>query len=63
MVKISERLEHTSFMMDVGYEQPQMGAAADLCNASRHQELLMQNEYLAAEDRILKNAHLKAAVA
>src|SRR3954462_13922760 len=44
-------------MMDRSHGEQQLGASAGLCNWLVNQQLLLQNEYLAAENRILR-AHL-----
>jgi hypothetical protein len=44
-------------MMDGLDEANQLGTSAGLCNGLVNQELLLQNEYLAAENQTLR-AHL-----
>src|SRR5579863_9804555 len=58
MVKKSEARMRQG-IMDARHEGPQVAATADIRTGLVNQELLLQNEYLAAENRILR-AHLPA---
>jgi hypothetical protein len=54
MVKILEQLENQkSAMMDSSHEGQSVGSSTGVCNGVVNQALLLQNEYLAAENRIL----------
>jgi len=50
-----------SFMMDIPHARPQMGSPAGVRQGLVNEKLLLQNEYLAAENRILR-AHLSGRV-
>jgi len=56
MVKILERVNGQSPMMDSGYGgQEELASVAGLRDGFINQELLLRNEYLAAENHILKS--------
>ena len=61
MVKILERRENQKpAMMDSSHERQSLGSSTGVCVTGLvNQELLLQNEYLAAENRILRT-HLPA---
>jgi hypothetical protein len=56
-IKISETVENAG-IMDARYEREPLGALLAYVTGLINQELLLKNEYLAAENRILR-AHLR----